>query len=80
MAGLQAGEDAGGEMGEVRSCGLAVVHDVGWRVTDLRVDEADRPIPKMAEILELWMTQRDDYITRGLHPDRAPSYGVAGDE
>jgi uncharacterized Ntn-hydrolase superfamily protein len=80
MAGLQAGEDAGGEMGEVRSCGLAVVHDVGWRVTDIRVDEADQPIPRMAEILELWMTERDAYVTRGLHPDLAPSYGVPGDE
>lgn len=80
LAGLQAGEDAGGEMGDVRSCGLAVVHDVGWRVTDVRVDEADQPIARMAEILKLWMTERDAYITRGLHPDRAPSYGVLGDE
>lgn len=80
MAGLQAGEDAGGEMGEVLSCGLAVVHDVGWRVTDVRVDEAHRPIPRMAGILEGWMTERDAYVTRGLHPDLAPSYGVPGDE
>lgn len=80
MAGLQAGEGAGGEMGEVRSCGLAVVHDAGWWVTDVRVDEADQPIPRMAEILDLWMTERDDYVTRALHPDRAPSYGVPGDE
>lgn len=80
LAGLQAGEDAGGEMGDIRSCGLAVVHDAGWRVTDVRVDEADQPISRMADILDLWMTERDAYVTRGLHPDLAPSYGVPGDE
>lgn len=80
QAGLQAGEDAGGEMGDVHSCGVAVVHDVGWRVTDVRVDWADGPIQQMGRILEQWMTERDAYVTRGLHPDLAPSYGVPGDE
>ncbi|KAB1644958.1 DUF1028 domain-containing protein [Gulosibacter chungangensis] len=77
---LAQGEATGGELGEVRSCGLAVVHDVGWRVTDIRVDEADQPIQKMASILDLWMKERDDYKLRGINPDLAPSYGVPGDE
>lgn len=80
LAGLAAGEEAGGEEGEVRSAGLAVVHDVGWRVTDIRVDEGDGPIQDLGRILEIWMPQRDDYIIRGINPDAAPSYGVPGDE
>lgn len=80
LAGLAAGEQAGGEEGEIRSAGLAVVHDVGWRVTDIRVDEGDQPIDQLGRILEIWMPQRDDYVTRGLNPDIAPSYGVPGDE
>jgi len=80
FAGLLAGEDAGGEEGEVRSAGLAVVHDVGWRVTDIRVDEGERPIQELGRILGVWMPQRDDYVLRGISPDKAPSYGVPGDE
>lgn len=80
LAGLAAGEQSGGEEGEIRSAGLAVVHDVGWRVTDIRVDEGDQPIDELGRILEIWMPQRDDYITRGMNPDAAPSYGVPGDE
>lgn len=80
MAGLAAGEKAGGEEGDVRSAGLAVVHDVGWRVTDVRVDEGDKPIDELGRVLEVWMPQRDDYVTRGLNPDAAPTYGVPGDE
>ena len=72
LAGLAAGEDAGGEEGEVRSAGLAVVHDVGWRVTDIRVDEAEGPIDELGRILSVWLPQRDDYITRGINPEAAP--------
>lgn len=80
LAGLAAGETAGGEEGDVRSAGLAVVHDVGWRVTDIRVDEGDKPIDQLGKILEIWMPQRDDYVNRGINPEVAPSYGVPGDE
>lgn len=81
LAALEAGRDAGGEAGPVHSAGLSVVRDAGWRVTDLRVDwtEAD-PITELATLLELWMPQRDDYVTRALDPSAAPSYGVPGDE
>jgi uncharacterized Ntn-hydrolase superfamily protein len=81
LSALVAGLDAGGEAGQVHSCGLAVVRDAGWNVTDLRVDwdETD-PIARLTELVRLWMPQRDDYVTRGIHPETAPSYGVPGDE
>lgn len=81
LAALRAAMRAGGEAGPVHSAGLAVVRDEGWRVTDLRVDwtEGD-PIAELGTLLDLWMPQRDAYVTRALHPATAPSYGVPGDE
>jgi uncharacterized Ntn-hydrolase superfamily protein len=80
MAGFLAAVDAGGEAGPVRSAGLAVVEMASWRVTDLRVDDADDPAGELARLLDLWLPQKADYLTRALHPTGAPSYGVPGDE
>ncbi|HEY0891218.1 MAG TPA: DUF1028 domain-containing protein [Nocardioides sp.] len=80
LAALDAGLAAGGEAGPIRSAGLAVVRDVAWRVTDLRVDWSDAPLRRLRELLDVWLPQRDDYVTRALDPTAAPSYGVPGDE
>lgn len=80
LAALEAGLAAGGEAGPLRSAGLAVVRDVPWRVTDLRVDWSEQPIAALRELLDVWLPQRDDYVTRALAPEAAPSYGVPGDE
>lgn len=80
LSALDAGLDAGGEAGPVRSTGLAVVREVPWRVTDLRVDWSEGPIDELRALLDVWLPQRDDYVTRGLNPASAPSYGVPGDE
>lgn len=80
MVALEAGLAAGGEAGDVRSCGLAVVRAAGWRETDLRVDWSDTPIADLRALLEVWLPQRDDYVTRGIDPTQAPAYGVPGDE
>lgn len=79
VAALRAAVAAGGEEGPVRSAGLVVVADVDWPVTDLRVDWADDPADRLAEVLDVWLPQRDDYVRRGLDPAAAPSYGVPGD-
>lgn len=79
VTALKAAVAAGGEEGPVHSAGLAVVADVDWRVTDLRVDWADDPVDRLAELLAVWLPQRDDYVRRGLDPASAPSYGVPGD-
>ncbi|TDP31884.1 DUF1028 domain-containing protein [Nocardia ignorata] len=80
VAALVAGQAAGGEVDPVRSAGLAVVRDVPWRVTDLRVDWSEQPIEDLGRLLDVWLPQRDDYVTRGLNPTAAPSFGVGGDE
>jgi uncharacterized Ntn-hydrolase superfamily protein len=79
LAGFVGGLAAGGEEGPVRSAGLAVVESAAWRVTDLRVDDADDPAAELGRLLALWLPQKRDYLTRALDPEAAPSYGVPGD-
>jgi len=79
LAGFLGGLAAGGEEGPVRSAGLAVVESAAWRVTDLRVDDADDPGAELSRLLALWLPQKRDYLTRALDPEAAPSYGVPGD-
>jgi uncharacterized Ntn-hydrolase superfamily protein len=79
IAALVAGLAAGGEGGPVRSAGLLLADRVEWPVADLRVDWDDDPIGRLAELWQLWWPQMDDYVTRALNPDAAPSYGVPGD-
>ena len=79
LAGFLAALAAGGEEGPVRSAGLAVVESAPWRVTDLRVDDADDPATELGRLLALWLPLKRDYLTRALDPGQAPSYGVPGD-
>jgi uncharacterized Ntn-hydrolase superfamily protein len=79
LAGFLGALAAGGEEGPVRSAGLAVVESAAWRVTDLRVDDADTPAAELSRLLALWLPQKRDYLTRALDPEGAPSYGVPGD-
>lgn len=80
LAAMQAGLRAGGEAGPVHSAGLAVVRDAGWAETDLRVDWSEDPLGDLASLLETWLPQRDDYVTRGKDPASSPAYGGPGDE
>jgi uncharacterized Ntn-hydrolase superfamily protein len=80
LSALTAGLAAGGEAGPLHSAGLAVVREVAWRETDLRVDWSEQPVEELGELLDVWLPQRDDYVTRGLNPAAAPSYAVPGDE
>jgi len=80
LLALEAALAAGGEAGPVHSAGLSVVREVAWRESDLRVDWSDTPVADLRTLLEVWLPQRDAYVTRGLDPTAAPSYGVPGDE
>jgi uncharacterized Ntn-hydrolase superfamily protein len=76
---MQAGLDAGGEAGPIRSAGLIMVDKVSWAVADLRVDWHDHPIAELTALWRRWQPQAADYVTRALNPGGAPSYGVPGD-
>ena len=81
LVGLLAGIAAGGEAGPVHSAGLLVAREVAWPVTDLRVDWADDdPVGQLAALWERWEPELEGYVTRGINPSGAPSFGVPGDE
>ncbi|WP_181703797.1 DUF1028 domain-containing protein [Chthonobacter albigriseus] len=80
LAGLEGGLAAGGEAGPVHSAGLLVVRDVPWPIADLRVDWADDdPIGALRRLWDIYAPQLEAYVTRGLDPTEAPSFGVPGD-
>src|SRR6266571_4671810 len=72
---LRAGLAAGGEEGPVHSCGLLVVDQVTWPITDLRVDWHADPITELARLWAIWQPQEADYVKRALDPTAAASYG-----
>ena len=80
LAALIAGFASGGEAGPIHSAGLAAVRGAGWWVTDLRVDWSETPVEDTAVLLERWLPERDNYVTRGIDPSTAPTYGVPGNE
>ncbi|NHN87238.1 DUF1028 domain-containing protein [Acetobacter conturbans] len=77
---MQAGVQAGGEAGPIRSAGLLVVDREAWPLADLRVDEEADPVTRLHGLWSVWEPQMHDYVTRCLNPTDAPSYGVPGDE
>ncbi|MBU6396918.1 MAG: DUF1028 domain-containing protein [Rhodospirillales bacterium] len=79
IAAMQAGLNAGGEAGPLKSAGLIVVDQQAWPLADLRVDWHDEPLAELARLWSIWQPQMYDYVTRALNPQAAPSYGVPGD-
>ena len=80
LTALEAGLEAGGEKGPVKSAGLLVVSHYSWPLVDLRCDWDDHgPIKKLRDLWKGYQPQMDDYITRAVNPSAAPSYGVPGD-
>lgn len=80
IGALEAGVAAGGEAGPVHSAAVLVATDVTWPSTNLRVDWDKDPIASLRQIYKVWAPQAQDYVTRALNPNSAPSYGVPGDE
>ena len=80
LIALQAGLEAGGEVGPIHSAGVKVAHKHPWPLVDLRVDWAeDKPIDKLMQLWLSYEEQMMDYDTRAINPPIAPSYGVSGD-
>lgn len=77
---LQAGVDAGGEQGPVKSAALLVAHERVFPLVDLRVDWDDAdPVLSLQELWRAYEPQMQDYVMRAIDPTTAPSYGVPGD-
>lgn len=80
LLALEAGLEAGGEMGPIQSVGLKVCAEPKWPIIDLRVDWHDEPIKELNLLWQRYQPQMQAYITRAKDPANAESYGVPGDE
>ncbi|CAN5909232.1 DUF1028 domain-containing protein [soil metagenome] len=72
MRAIEAGEEAGGELKQLKSAGLLVVHRESFAYVDLRVDLDPRPLVELRFLWELYQPTADDYVVRAVDPDRAP--------
>ncbi len=80
IGAMQAAIAAGGEAGPVHSIGLKIVDRLSWPVVDLRVDWTDdAPTDLLQALWDIYAPLADDYVSRALDPERAPSFGVPGD-
>ena len=73
--------EGGGEMGPTHSAALLVVAEEPWPIVDLRVDwNDDDPVKELRNLWRSFEPQMMDYIIRAHDPEKAPSFGVPGDE
>jgi len=69
---IEAGDAAGGELKQLKSAGLLVVHQESFPYVDLRVDLNSQPLVELRFLWELYQPSADNYIVRALDPDQAP--------
>ena len=79
LSALEAGVEAGGEVGPTHSAALLVSDTCAWPLVDLRVDWSEQPVSQLRQCWEVYLPQMDDYVMRALDPQSAPAYGVPGD-
>ena len=71
VAGLLAGERAGGETGTLRSAAVLVVHTESFPLVDLRIDDDPAPLEALGRLWETYAPWTRDFVTRALDPDAA---------
>jgi uncharacterized Ntn-hydrolase superfamily protein len=69
---IEAGDAAGGELKQLKSAGLLVVHRESFPFVDLRVDLNSQPLVELRFLWELYQPAADNYVVRALDPDKAP--------
>jgi uncharacterized Ntn-hydrolase superfamily protein len=69
---IEAGEAAGGELKQVKSAGLLVVHREAFPYVDLRVDLSAQPLVELRFLWELYRPEAETYVVRAVDPDKAP--------
>jgi len=72
MRAIEAGDGAGGELKQLKSAGLLVVHRESFPFVDLRVDLSSRPLVELRFLWELYQPTANDYVVRAVDPDKAP--------
>jgi len=71
IAGLRAGERAGGETGVLRSASVLVVERESFPLVDLRIDDDTAPLEALARLWAEYAPWTGDFVRRALDPDGA---------
>lgn len=72
LRALEAGLAAGGELKQVKSAALRVVHEQPFPLVDLRVELDAQPLAQLRFLWELYQPQVELYVRRALDPDSVP--------
>ena len=72
---IEAGQAAGGELKQLKSAALLVVHRESFPFVDLRVDLSPQPLVELRFLWELYEPSADNYVVRAVEPDKAPGAG-----
>ena len=72
MRGLEAGEAVGGELKQVKSAALLVVHEHSFPLVDLRVEFDRNPLAELRFLWEVYRPMTDVYVRRAADPDSIP--------
>ena len=73
LAGLVAGERAGGERGDgLRSAALLIVERDAFPLVDLRVDDDPAPLDRLARLWDAYRPLAPAFVARALTPDDVP--------
>ena len=72
VRGLEAGEAAGGELKQVKSAALLVVHEQPFPLVDLRVEFDRNPLGELRFLWEVYRPMIDLYVQRAVDPDSIP--------
>jgi uncharacterized Ntn-hydrolase superfamily protein len=72
LQALEAGLAAGGELKQVKSAALLVVHEQPFPLVDLRVELHPQPLVELRFLWELYRPQAELYVRRAIDPDSVP--------
>ncbi len=72
MRAIEAGDAAGGELKQLKSAALLVVHQESFPYVDLRVDLNSQPLVELRFLWELYEPTAANYVVRAVDPDQAP--------
>jgi len=72
LRALEAGLEAGGELKQVKSAALVVVHEQPFPLVDLRVELDPQPLAELRFLWDLYQPQLELYVRRALDPDSVP--------
>ncbi|MEM8840667.1 MAG: DUF1028 domain-containing protein [Pseudomonadota bacterium] len=73
IAGLRAGQAAGGENDPLQSAALKILGSDGLYDVDLRIDKSADPIEDLDSLWRDWQPKAAAYRVRAVSPDAAPS-------